>query len=81
MTVIPTLYLRGYSRTTPIMENGKYTGRHTPRIVPDGCRTLNEPYFAICASKRIELWAVPVLEEEEVQSNSGGEEESRNGSA
>jgi hypothetical protein len=63
------------------MENGKYTGRHTPRIVPDGCRTLNEPYFAICASKRIELWAVPVLEEEEVQSNSGGEEESRNGSA
>jgi len=65
MTDELTLYLRGYSRTTPIMKNGKYTGSHKPRVVPDGCRTLNEPYFAICASKRIELWAVPVLEEEE----------------
>jgi hypothetical protein len=61
----PTLYLRGYSRTTPIMKNGKYTGKHIPRVVPDGCRTLDEPYFAICASKRIELWVVwEDLEEE-----------------
>ena len=65
MTVIPTLYLRGYSRTTPIMENGKYTGRHKPRVVPDECRTLNEPYFAICASKRIELWVVYEVKDEE----------------
>lgn len=58
MTVEPTLYLRGYSSTFPIMENGEYTGRHRPRVVPDGCRSLDEPYFAICASKRIELWLV-----------------------
>ena len=61
----PTLYLRGYSRTTPIMKNGIYTGSHTPRIVPDGCRKLDEPYFAICASKRIELWVVYEDKEEE----------------
>ena len=65
MTVEPTLYLRGYSRTFPIMENGKYTGRHRPRLVPDGCRSLNEPYFAVVASKRIELWLVWEEPEEE----------------
>ncbi len=47
------------------MANGIYTGKHTPRIVPDGCRKLDEPYFAICASKRIELWVVYEVKDEE----------------
>jgi site-specific DNA-cytosine methylase len=48
--------LRGYSRTRPIMENGVYTGRHTPRIPPDGCVDISqEPSYAICGSS-LELW-------------------------
>ena len=48
--------LRGYSRTRPIMEDGVYTGRHTPRIPPDGCIEVGEsPSYAICGAS-LELW-------------------------
>ncbi len=48
--------LRGYSRTRPIMEDGVYTGRHTPRIPPDGCVDVREePSYAICGAS-LELW-------------------------
>jgi site-specific DNA-cytosine methylase len=48
--------LRGYSRTRPIMEDGVYTGRHTPRLPPDGCVDINdEPSYAICGAS-LELW-------------------------
>mgnify|MGYP002885625814 CR=1 FL=1 len=48
--------LRGYSRTRPVMEDGVYTGRHTPRIPPDGCIDITEdPSYAICGSS-LELW-------------------------
>lgn len=48
--------LRGYSRTRPIMDNGVYTGNHTPRIPPDGCVDINEePSYAICGGS-LELW-------------------------
>ena len=48
--------LRGYSRTRPVMDNGVYTGRHTPRIPPDGCVDVREqPSYAICGAS-LELW-------------------------
>ena len=43
-------HLQGYSRTRPVMKNGKHTGVNTPRIPPDGCKTLDEPSFTVCAA-------------------------------
>tara|TARA_R100001443_G_C3359762_1_gene178806 strand:- start:1347 stop:2585 length:1239 start_codon:yes stop_codon:yes gene_type:complete len=42
-------HLQGYSRTRPVMKNGKHTGVNTPRIPPDGCKTLDEPSFTVCS--------------------------------
>ena len=58
-----TLMLRGYSRNRPIMHKGKYTGRMTYRNPPDGCRTLSEPSFTICAAGSLELWMIPEASE------------------
>ena len=43
-------HLQGYSRTRPVMKNGKHTGVNTARIPPDGCKTLDEPSFTVCAA-------------------------------
>jgi len=43
-------HLQGYSRTRPVMKNGKHTGVNTPRTPPDGCKTLDEPSFTVCAA-------------------------------
>ena len=43
-------HLQGYSRTRPVMEKGKHTGVNTPRHPPDGCKTLDEPSFTVCAA-------------------------------
>ena len=43
-------HLQGYSRTRPVMKNGKHTGVNTPRTPPDGCKTLDDPSFTVCAS-------------------------------
>jgi len=42
-------HLQGYSRTRPVMDNGKHTGVNTPRIPPDGCKTLDEPSYTVCS--------------------------------
>ena len=42
-------HLQGYSRRRPIMKKGVYTGKSTPRIPPDGCKTLDEPSFTVCS--------------------------------
>ena len=43
-------HLQGYSRTRPVMKNGKHTGVNTPRLPPDGCKTLDQPSFTVCAA-------------------------------
>ena len=43
-------HLQGYSRRRPIMKKGVYTGKSTPRIPPDGCKTLDEPSFTVCSA-------------------------------
>ena len=43
-------HLQGYSRTRPVMKKGKHTGVNTPRLPPDGCKTLAEPSFTVCAA-------------------------------
>ena len=43
-------HLQGYSRRRPIMNKGVYTGKSTPRIPPDGCKTLDQPSFTVCAA-------------------------------
>ena len=40
-------HLQGYSRRRPIMNKGVYTGKSTPRIPPDGCKTLDEPSYTV----------------------------------
>ena len=52
------LMLRGYSRTRPVMKNGKHTGVNTSRQPPDGCRSLMMPSFAVCATGPMGLWLV-----------------------
>jgi DNA (cytosine-5)-methyltransferase 1 len=43
-------HLQGYSRTRPVMKNGKHTGVNTPRTPPDGCKSIDEPSFTVCAA-------------------------------
>jgi len=43
-------HLQGYSRRRPIMNKGVYTGKSTPRIPPDGCKTINEPSYSVCGA-------------------------------
>ena len=50
-------HIQGYSRTRPVMKNGKHTGVNTPRIPPDGCQTLDKPSYTVCGSK-LNLWNI-----------------------
>jgi site-specific DNA-cytosine methylase len=43
-------HLQGYSRTRPVMKKGKHTGVNTPRLPPDGCKTLDQPSYTVCAA-------------------------------
>jgi site-specific DNA-cytosine methylase len=51
-------HLQGLSRTRPVLVKGKHTGENIPRVPPDGCITLDEPSYAVCASKRFNVWRI-----------------------
>ena len=51
------LMIRGYSRTRPVMKNGKHTGVNKKRIPPDGCIDLSEPCYTVCAAP-LTLWLI-----------------------
>lgn len=52
------LMLQGYSRTRPVMKDGKHTGVNTPRVPPDGCQCVSLPSYTICATGPLSLWLV-----------------------
>ena len=54
-----TLMLRGYSRTRPVMKDGKHTGINTSRIPPGGCQVLALPSYSVCAAGPLTLWFIP----------------------
>ena len=53
-------HIQGYSRTRPVMKNGKHTGVNTPRIPPDGCQTLDMPSYTVCGSN-MNLWNINMV--------------------
>ena len=49
-------HVQGLGRTTPVMKDGKHTGKNIPRVFPNGFRTVDEPSYAIAASKKLRLF-------------------------